>query len=298
MYKKIWLNILILLAYFGWSALPSFAQQWQTIKNNQLYGISGISLVEQKNTDATLFLVVHDNKKAGNTKLALVKLRGDRSAQYWPLKWLTDQPEPVDLEGLTTIPDSNTFMAMSSRGEIYHLQLDQEKKTVSVLQVFSWPNIPANSNFEGFLLKNFNGVLVAIATDRGDGRKPATIHWGIFDPVTYQIIPQGNINWQVPWPQGTVRHISDLKVDDTGVIFITAANDPGDDGPFQSAVYLAGVLEIIDQQINLRINPSPVMIYRFDQYKVEALELIPGIYGGLVFGSDDEKAGGSIFLSW
>jgi hypothetical protein len=298
MQRKFWLNLLILVTFFGWSALPSFAQKWQTIKNSQFYGISGISLVEQTTANSALFLVVHDNKKTSTTKLALVKIRGDRPPQYSPLKWLADQPEPVDLEGLTTVPDSNTFMAMSSAGEIYHLQLDQSAKTASVLQVFSWPNIPANSNFEGFLLKKINGVLVAIATDRGDGSKPATIHWGIVDPVTSQITPQGNINWQVPWPQGPVRHISDLKVDDAGVIFITAANDPGNEGPFQSAVYLAGVLDVVNQQINLRINPSPTMIYRFDQYKVEALELIPGMQGGLVLGSDDEKAGGAIFLSW
>lgn len=298
MQKKFWLNLLIIVAYFSWSTLPSFAQQWQTIRNTKLYGISGISLVEQKNAQSALFLVIHDNKKIGITKFALVKLRGDRPPQYWPLKWSTDQAEPVDLEGLTVVPGDNTFMAMSSTGKIYHLQLDQQQKAVSVLQVFDWPNIPAGSNFEGFLVKKFNNLLIAIATERGDGSKPATIHWGILDPVTYQITEQGNINWQVPWPQGAVRHISDLKVDDTGIIFITAANDPGDEGPFQSAIYLAGVLEIVGQQVNLRINPSPIIIYRFDQHKVEALELIPGIHGGLVLGSDDEKAGGAIFLSW
>ncbi len=66
-----------------------------------------------------------------------------------------------------------------------------------------------------------------------------------------------------------VRHVSDLKVDPAGVLFIAAATDPGDDGPFQSAVYVAGVFDVDDTGVALRQNSQLVSLSRFDAHKVE-----------------------------
>ena len=96
----------------------------------------------------------------------------------------------------------------------------------------------------------------------------------------------------------SLLHISDLKVDPTGVLFISSAKDPGNDGSFESAVYIADVFNSDRNQIRFRQNSELVPLYRFDEHKIEAIELVPGQTGGVIFGTDDENRGSSIYRSW
>jgi hypothetical protein len=77
------------------------------------------------------------------------------------------------------------------------------------------------------------------------------------------------------------------------MLWAAAARDPGDAGPFVSAVYTLGVLRV-----------SGAGAVRFDRAasltrlwvlpkKVEALDLVPGPGGGVALGTDDEDAGSS-----
>jgi hypothetical protein len=103
----------------------------------------------------------------------------------------------------------------------------------------------------------------------------------------------------VPYPIQDVRHISDVKVDASGVVFVTSASDPGDDGPFSSAFYLAGVLRISASGSPVYTPPlSLVRLFHFDYRKVEAFEFVPGPTGGMVFGTDDENLGASLLLAF
>jgi hypothetical protein len=100
---------------------------------------------------------------------------------------------------------------------------------------------------------------------------------------------------QVPSPISAVRHISDLKVDPVGILFITSAADNGDDGPFESVVYVAGAFEMRDRKITFQQNSQLVPLSRFNYHKVEAIELVPGRDGGVIVGSDDENMGSSVY---
>lgn len=85
----------------------------------------------------------------------------------------------------------------------------------------------------------------------------------------------------------------------SGAIFITSASDPGNDGPFASAVYFAGTFNINNSQ-KITFAPSRAMtrLFTFDYHKVEGFEFVPGADGGIAFGTDDENLGAAIYLNW
>lgn len=93
-----------------------------------------------------------------------------------------------------------------------------------------------------------------------------------------------------------MRHISDIKVDSAGIVYITSASDAGDDGPFQSALYVAGYLGFSGNKIVWKQNSQLVPLYRADYRKIEGMELVPGNAGGVVFGTDDENFGSYVYV--
>lgn len=272
------------------------SQQWRPVRGGIPFGISGMTLLEQQN-DSRSFLIVHDNKAEGQGRLAIVTIKGEESPQYFPLSWPSSIALPIDLEALTVVPGTPepAFMAATSAGTVYHLGWDASNRTVSVLKVFALPSISKESNIEAFALQKINGQLVAFWAHRGQNRQPAILYWGQFNLKTYQITPIGSTQIQVPLPTSAVRHISDLKVDSAGIAFISSAADNGDDGPFDSAVYVAGAFALHNQQIAFQQNSQLVPLYRFNYHKVEAIELVPGQMGGVIVGSDDENMGGAVF---
>jgi len=272
------------------------SQQWRPVRGGIPFGISGMTLLEKLN-DSRSFLIVHDNKAESQGRLAIVTIKGEESPQYLPLTWPSGIALPIDLEALTVVPGTSepTFMAATSAGRVYHLGWDSSNRTVSMLKVFDLPGIPKESNIEAFALQKINGQLLASWAHRGQDQQPAILYWGRFNLNTYQITPIGSTPIQVPLPTSAVRHVSDLKVDSAGVAFISSAADNGDDGPFDSAVYVAGAFALQNQQIAFQQNSQLVPLYRFKYHKVEAIELVPGQMGGVIVGTDDENMGGSVY---
>ncbi|MEJ1932751.1 hypothetical protein WDZ92_21165, partial [Nostoc sp. NIES-2111] len=158
------------------------------------------------------------------------------------------------------------------------------------------PGIVKGSNFEAFALQNIEGKLVAVWAHRGEGKEAATIYWGLLNVNEYQITLAGSAKLKVPFPAGNVRHISDIKVDSAGVVYVASASDAGDNGPFQSAIYVAGYLGLRDNKVIWQQNSQMIPLYRFNYHKVEGIELIPGADGGIVVGTDDENLGAYVYL--
>ncbi|WP_228060392.1 MULTISPECIES: hypothetical protein [unclassified Coleofasciculus] len=277
-------------------AQPIQAQHWQPVRGGITFGISGMALVEQQD-DAYRFLIVHDNKKPSEGRIAIIKVTDTDAPQYLPLNWSRNRELPVDLEALTTVPGARetVFMASTSSGKIYCIRLNPDSQDISVLNVFQLPGVPEDNNLEGFALQQINGKLLAVWGHRGANEEPGILYWGWLNSKTYQISPQGSTPLRVPFPIGNVRHISDLKVDSAGVVYITAVTDNGDDGPFQSAVYVAGAFTQQSDRFQFRQNFSLVPLYRLNYHKVEAIELVPGAAGGIFLGTDDENMGSSIW---
>ncbi|MFN6514598.1 MAG: hypothetical protein RMY29_008860 [Nostoc sp. CreGUA01] len=281
---------LLLISHQVW------AQDWRPVRGGIPFGISGMALIEQQSNSLD-FLIVHDNKKPHQSRLAIVSLQEKKQPEYLPLNWPNQTELPIDLESLTSVPQKKSdFIAVTSTGKAYYLRLDIADKNISLIKEFDLPAITQKTNLEAFGLQYLDGKIVAIWGDRGEAETPATIYFGEFNPKTYEIKFSGYGNFQVPFPSGNVRHISDLKVDSSGIVYITSASDAGDDGPFQSAVYVAGYLGLCGNYINWRSHPQLVPIYRSYYHKIEAMELVPGAQGGVIVGTDDENLGSYVYI--
>lgn len=273
--------------------------EWLLVKSGNGFGISGIAFVNQEK-DSLSFLIVHDTKADKlKPRFGLVKVTGNNQVQYMPLKFANVVDLPTDFEALTVVPQQEelSFMALTSYGKIYHIKLEAQQQKVSVLGSFDLPKSDPQSNFEGFALQQIDEVLLAVWADRGSDTRPGIIYWGRLSLPNYTITQEGSASLKVPFPVKDVRHISDLKVDPAGVVYISASSDAGNSGPFDSALYTVGAFCVYDNHISFRENKTFVVLYRLPAQKVEAIELVSGASGGLVLGSDNENQGGFIWQS-
>lgn len=299
--QRLLANLLLVLLSSSWgltaTANPSW--QWRPVQPGKRKGISGLAFVKQQ-AGMCQFLAVHDNKgDLDQPRLALLGVPSKGPVRYQSLPWPQDQTLPLDLEALTVMPNTRhtEYVAVTSLGLVYHLQFNLETKAVTVLRTVQIPPHTKPINIEGFALHSVNGQLVAVWAHRGIETEPAILFWGTYHPEKAKIVPGGSTSIQVPWPLEDVRHISDLKIAPNGLLYITAASDPGDQGPFQSATYIVESISALSsraKQPQVQDHSTLVPIYRFHFNKVEALELIPGNTGGIVLASDDEKFGSAL----
>lgn len=288
--------LIFLIASFS---IRSTAQnsQWRPISGERQDNLSGMALVEQTDKQ-TVFIIVNDNKKPEQNHAAIVTVKGNDAPKYVPLKWIGDDI-PTDLEAITSIPKTtNGFMALTAEGRVFRLELDIKNNSVKTLKSFDVPLIPKDHDFEGFALQQFGDSFLAVWADRGLDEKPGQLFWAKLDLKTYDFTSINSVFLKVPYPIGNTRHISDVKVDSSGAVFISSASDPGNNGPFSSAVYFAGTFNFCNPQKITFQTSALTRLFRFDYRKVEAIEFVPGKDGGIAFGTDDEKLGSVIFVNW
>ncbi|WP_405958184.1 hypothetical protein [Streptomyces phaeochromogenes] len=98
--------------------------------------------------------------------------------------------------------------------------------------------------------------------------------------------------YRAAYPAGDgTRHIS---VTDSGRIIASSAADAGDDGPFDSAVSDAGRVSVSAAgRVRVTLVASPSVLGTFPEYRIEAVEWLPGSTDALL-GSDDENLGGYV----
>lgn len=69
--------------------------------------------------------------------------------------------------------------------------------------------------------------------------------------------------------------------------------------PFSSAMYFGGVISKAADKSFIFAHPTAFTpLFRFPYRKIEAFEFVPGIAGGIAFGTDDENLGSSILLTF
>lgn len=283
------------------AAVPTSAgavDGWQSVGSGIKVGISGLAGPAADADGTVRTLAVRDNKRPGDNRLAAIDYRPDASAppHVEPLAW-QDSSQPIDLEAITAVPGApGEYVALASRGLVYRIQVDGG--AAHVLGTTPLPAINDGADFESFELVSRGGRSAAVWADRGDGAgRPATVFAAPFSVDAYGEMKFGPVRraaYRAPYPDGDIRHASDIAVTDSGRLLISAAADAGDDGPFDSAVHEAGRVTVrADGGVGLTIAKSPEVLEKFAGYKVEAVDCVPGGTSALL-GTDDENAGGSV----
>jgi hypothetical protein len=233
------------------------------------------------------FIVVHDNKRdAAKPRVAIVSTNG-----YRPLRWLGAQI-PDDLEAIAAIPGTtDQFLLLTSKGDFFRAEVSED-----AVRAREFPRLPGStdqSEFEGLDIWQSGERLFVIWADRGEDAAPATLSWGALD------LPSGRVHGTRTREVATsslgsnTRHISDLRVRPGGEVIASSATDPGDDGPFVSAIRRIGRFTITGGDIDFQPTAGQPLLRQIDQHKVEAIDFRGS---EMVIGTDDEASGSVIFL--
>lgn len=311
-----WLSFLQIIACLGGLALlgaysygaigrssNKVGADWRRLAAGITEGISGLALVEVDSA-RTMLLAIHDNKREHEKRLSLVERQHGERLGWTDVEWISalpapDNKPPIDLEAISRIPGTKEeFIAVSSAGRLYRFRFQRENREATLLQAADLPPAARPPEIESFDLQMLGGTLFAIWAGRGSAEKtPSALHWGEFSREALTIANPGKAEVRAIWPTIHARHLSDLRATPEGAIFGVATCDPGDDGPFASALYLLGHLSVGEQGRTFVAAGNSTRMYVTQRHKIEALELIPGENGGVVFGADDENAGGAICFS-
>ncbi len=129
---------------------------------------------------------------------------------------------------------------------------------------------------------------------RGGPEAAGRLVWGYLEGEDFRTLGQREFSLHGEVPDG--RSCGDLQLvaDSDGYrILSVAATDPGDLGPFRSAVCEVGRLTFSPSGPDIRTT-APRVLWRLEGLKVEALAPSPRFLEGSTFciGTDDEKYGG------
>ncbi|RSM55925.1 hypothetical protein DMH03_30775 [Amycolatopsis sp. WAC 01376] len=273
--------------------LPSAAlagDGWESIGTGMTSGAGGVAVLA-RDGDRVDALVLRDNKKPGENRAVQVRLEHGKVSKVDSIDWPGELP--IDLEAAEGVPGrTGEFIALASDGKGFHIKLKDRR--LKVLGAFQVPQGDPDDNYEGFALKKVNDRLFAIWADRGQDARPATLYSAEFSVSKLSFKKPKSVPFRVPYPATDVRHTSDVEITADDRVLVSAASDPGDEGPFDSAVYAAGVLR---SDGSIALSPVPAKIGDFPGHKIEAMTCLSRSCGSLLYGTDDEAAGGRLRIA-
>ena len=230
------------------------------------------------------FIVVHDNKVDGEPRFSTI----NRSKKRMSLSTIPTQPDsPFDLEAISPIPGKmNEYITMESTGKCYHVRLDED--AVIILDTFTLPVDIDVYNLEGFAIFAFNGLQFIVWGDRGSIDRPGRMSWGTIDFHPIKISFLDSYAFTVPYPNTETRHISDIAIDSTFTCWVSSTMDPGDKGPFNSAIYRLGHFGMEQNHLYFQPLENLMPVKTRDHHKIEAITLKGN---RLIIATDNESAG-------
>jgi len=261
------------------AALPGASHAdttWQQLGTGITSGISGLAPAQSG------WVIARDNKSSGQNRIALLSPGLDVTQLNWP------GTDPQDLESLARVPrTTNRYITCTSARKCKVFDLNGS--TITVRRSLTLP-VGGSENEALALVRMPNGSTVAVWADRGSGATPGKLHAAVLKLSTWKFGRSTTANVSVPWPTGPVRHVSDAAVVD-GHIIVTSASDPGNNGPFNSAVYDVGTLSLSQSRVSFNLH-TPTELGRFPGHKIEGLACASNVAD--LVGSDDENLGGSV----
>ena len=268
-------------------------------------GIAWLQTRPATDRDQEVFLVAHDvraDEKEGQLpRLSLVATPLDETGiQINPVT--AEFPETAnDLESIARLPGRDAALLVESNADgkdptpsIYLATWDDDLKMQIDAQV-PWPKTPEPLvNVEASAVFSANDQDWFLYAERAEDLGKTQIHMTKLKVGSDQSVTFGSqwqsVSFTPPVPQGA-RPATAMDISTNGNVYVAAAVDPGDVGPFDSAVYRAAKLSTQDNTVKLAGVRSPKPIGRSNGLKIEALALIDGKQP-LFFGDDDEDYGG------
>jgi hypothetical protein len=266
------------------------SMEWHSLGQSKNNGISGIA-----NFDEDRFLVAYDRKKPYEPRLGILTWKNDSTLLLTRLDWCDEDNFPIDLEAIAAIPNHpKQFLLLESKGRVTRIQFDDEN-ACEVTARFDLPTAMPNSNMEGLALHCFEKDCALTWGERGSDKIPGKLSWAKFDVENSQVSqdPSTVLEFHVPYPKTHQRSIADIAIDSNGQVWVSATSDPGDEGPFQSAIYYVGAFTHQKNQIVWQATKkiTPAARYDIENVKIEGIVFTPT---ALIMGSEDENLGGKI----
>ncbi|MFI7240645.1 hypothetical protein [Streptomyces qinglanensis] len=252
-----------------------------------------------------VFLVCHDTRdndaERDLPRLSLVRTPVDpRGIDVQELD--VDFPSvPNDLESIARVPGRDEALLVESNADgddpdptIYLARWDR-KLNIRIAGSAPWPSTPQPLvNVEATAVATIGGHDYFVYAERAEGSDTTLVNM-----TRLRISRSGRITFGTEWvsvpftaaqPPGA-RPASGMDIDDEGNLYISAAYDPGDLGPFDSAVYRAARIRPGGPLGAELVPMRPQLLARSSGLKVEGVALVDGSFP-IFISDDDEDYGG------
>ncbi|WP_307792537.1 hypothetical protein [Streptomyces verrucosisporus] len=266
----------------------------------------GSTAVEGDGESRQLFLVCHDAKDAAAERdlprLSIVRTptgTGGIAVQELDVAF----PDVSnDLESIARVPHRDEALLVESNDDgddpdptVYLARWDKDLD-IEIAGAAPWPRTPEPLvNVEATAVATVHGKDYFLYAERARGSDTTNINM-----TRLTIGESGGITFGSRWTSVSftaaeppdARPASGLDVDGEGNLYISSAYDPGDLGPFDSAVYRAATIRP-GGPAGARLRPvePPRQLARGSGLKIEGVALVAGSFP-LFIGADDEDYGG------
>ncbi|MFR9795732.1 hypothetical protein ACL02U_07440 [Streptomyces sp. MS06] len=209
---------------------------------------------------------------------------------------------PNDLESIARLPGRNEALLVESNADgddpdptIYLARWD-DRLHVEIVGSAPWPRTPEPLvNVEATAVATIRGKDYFVYAERAEGSDTTALHMTSLkvgrDGTLHFGTRWASIPFTAPEPPGA-RPASGLDIDDEGNLYVSSAYDPGDLGPFDSAVYRAATV-VPGGALGAELRPvaPPQQLARSSGLKVEGVGLVDGHFP-IFISDDDEDYGG------
>ncbi|WP_435059639.1 hypothetical protein [Streptomyces sp. bgisy060] len=253
-----------------------------------------------------VFLVCHDARdndaERDLPRLAIVRTPVDTDGIAVKELRVDFPSVPNDLESIARLPGRDEALLVESGADgddpdptIYLARWDKDLD-VEVVGSAPWPKTPEPlTNVEATAVATVGGRDYFVYAERAQGSDTTRIHMTRLTVGKSGALAFGrkwtSVSFTAPEPPGA-RPASGLDIDTKGDVYVSSAYDPGDLGPFDSAVYRAATVERggpLGAEL-VAVEP-PQMLARSSGLKVEGVALVSGAFP-LFISDDDEDYGG------
>ncbi|WP_240121745.1 MULTISPECIES: hypothetical protein [unclassified Streptomyces] len=209
---------------------------------------------------------------------------------------------PNDLESIARLPGRDEALLVESNADgddpdptIYLARWD-DRLNVEIAGSVPWPETPEPLvNVEATAVATVRGKDYFVYAERAEGSDTTAINMTRLTVGRDGTITFGtrwtSVSFTAPEPPGA-RPASGLDIDNEGNLYISSAYDPGDLGPFDSAVYRAATVGP-GGALGAQLRPvePPQQLARSSGLKVEGVGLVDGSFP-IFISDDDEDYGG------